>query len=729
MIVKWLTKQRNSLGGFSSTQDTCVALQALAEYAALSFVRDVNLTISLGYVDEGQSVEQVYHITNDNSKVLQTVEVPALSRNLFLRSTGEGCGLLQVDVNYNIPDPNRNPAFRLNVDLLEPLSDQFSRGKRDTNSIPGTRRQKARIVIRTCVRWLHAGSSNMAVVEVELVSGFTADLESLEQLLFNRHAKVKRYEVEGRKVILYFDEIPSQCMTCVSFIAQQDFLVRKLHAVPVKVYDYYEPHYEAISMYNVTGDIRRDQPCEEEHCNQVGGASTHREDVFSPNIAPPRLDLCNMVNGDCVFMADTIECSCERTCSYGGPPVCGSDGLRYDNYCHMEVAACQKDEIIKILPLENCNVPQPSEPSEVDTPTDGIPPVTEDSFPVEDSDEDSSDSSSESQFSISIFDKGPLDRIVPWLPTERMPTDPFEPQSSRPAPDGKSSVDSQFIQGSDKQETTQYDTGASFSSDPLVWFRSTSEPTVFPQSDGDVADQQRSDGKSEASTVTPMEKENVLGEESLRMELTTKAGVGQSGVGRTLESTTLRDEEQWRMPSTASFEVRTSSISPNLEKDEHYSEDGQSDVINSTNTAVNTTGNRMPMNPDSMEIKQSQHSLLKADNTVMSESGEGKTADAAYQLGTENVMDGALKGKDITTSSGQESSTQTTRTVPTHPSTVSDKRRDDDDRAEEEDEDSHELPQIPKWIGGRSVRLPDVVREGPPLPWNVRMASNEQKRR
>lgn len=32
-IIKWLIKQRNSLGGFSSTQDTIVGLQALTKFA------------------------------------------------------------------------------------------------------------------------------------------------------------------------------------------------------------------------------------------------------------------------------------------------------------------------------------------------------------------------------------------------------------------------------------------------------------------------------------------------------------------------------------------------------------------------------------------------------------------------------------------------------------------------------------------------------------------------
>ena len=35
-------------------------------------------------------------------------------------------------------------------------------------------------------RWLHAGSSNMAVLEVPLLSGFRVDVESLEQVRWHR---------------------------------------------------------------------------------------------------------------------------------------------------------------------------------------------------------------------------------------------------------------------------------------------------------------------------------------------------------------------------------------------------------------------------------------------------------------------------------------------------------------------------------------------------------------
>ena len=56
-------------------------------------------------------------------------------------------------------------------------------------------------------RWLHPGSSNMAVLEVSLPSGFVARSESIESLIGS--GLIKRSEVEGRVVLLYFDDVIS----------------------------------------------------------------------------------------------------------------------------------------------------------------------------------------------------------------------------------------------------------------------------------------------------------------------------------------------------------------------------------------------------------------------------------------------------------------------------------------------------------------------------------------
>ncbi|XP_072280974.1 alpha-2-macroglobulin-like [Pyxicephalus adspersus] len=46
-VVNWLSKQQNPYGGFSSTQDTVVALQALAKYAEITYSEKVDVTVTV----------------------------------------------------------------------------------------------------------------------------------------------------------------------------------------------------------------------------------------------------------------------------------------------------------------------------------------------------------------------------------------------------------------------------------------------------------------------------------------------------------------------------------------------------------------------------------------------------------------------------------------------------------------------------------------------------------
>lgn len=48
--------------------------------------------------------------------------------------------------------------------------------------LPGTFHSVPRSDLNRVSRWLHSGSSNMAVIEVPMISGFRADVESLERV-------------------------------------------------------------------------------------------------------------------------------------------------------------------------------------------------------------------------------------------------------------------------------------------------------------------------------------------------------------------------------------------------------------------------------------------------------------------------------------------------------------------------------------------------------------------
>lgn len=74
-IIKWLVSQRNSLGGFDSTQDTVVGLQALIKFAEkYSATGDGKMKIEFEAQDgEGKDVTKgTFSVDKENSLLLQT---------------------------------------------------------------------------------------------------------------------------------------------------------------------------------------------------------------------------------------------------------------------------------------------------------------------------------------------------------------------------------------------------------------------------------------------------------------------------------------------------------------------------------------------------------------------------------------------------------------------------------------------------------------------------------
>uniref|UniRef100_UPI00398F19C1 alpha-2-macroglobulin-P n=1 Tax=Pristiophorus japonicus TaxID=55135 RepID=UPI00398F19C1 len=90
-IVSWLIKQRNSYGGFASTQDTVVALHALSLYGGLTHVKDphssVSLTTEAGFHRE-------FHIDASNQLLLQTQPLEAIPGDYSAQISGTSCLLL-----------------------------------------------------------------------------------------------------------------------------------------------------------------------------------------------------------------------------------------------------------------------------------------------------------------------------------------------------------------------------------------------------------------------------------------------------------------------------------------------------------------------------------------------------------------------------------------------------------------------------------------------------------
>uniref|UniRef100_A0A670KHP4 Alpha-macroglobulin-like TED domain-containing protein n=1 Tax=Podarcis muralis TaxID=64176 RepID=A0A670KHP4_PODMU len=89
-IVLWLTKQQNPYGGFSSTQDTVVAIQALALFSQYTFTSQNSVRIH-----SNKPFERVFEVNNDNRLLLQRTSLPDVPGEYTVEVNGTGCVFTQ----------------------------------------------------------------------------------------------------------------------------------------------------------------------------------------------------------------------------------------------------------------------------------------------------------------------------------------------------------------------------------------------------------------------------------------------------------------------------------------------------------------------------------------------------------------------------------------------------------------------------------------------------------
>lgn len=74
-ILKWLVAQRNNYGGFSSTQDTIVGLQALIKFAEKSGYEAAEMDIKFETQGKGRTKSENLDVNKENGLLLQSFEV------------------------------------------------------------------------------------------------------------------------------------------------------------------------------------------------------------------------------------------------------------------------------------------------------------------------------------------------------------------------------------------------------------------------------------------------------------------------------------------------------------------------------------------------------------------------------------------------------------------------------------------------------------------------------
>ena len=225
--ARWLVSQRNAYGGFGSTQDTVVGLQALTRYAA-DARSDVDMSVTIKSGAWGKELK----VTPANADVLQVVELP-VGDNVSVEARGRGQVVGQAVRRFNLPEPQRKEAsaFQIKVDYG---TDKVE--VNDTINISAT-------VKFTPPERVEAG---MVVLDVAVPTGFAPVPESLTAM-HKQQPKLKRHDVAGRKVILYIDDMAPDEQLTFSFQARALYPV-KAQAVTSSVYSYYRPEWKGESL-------------------------------------------------------------------------------------------------------------------------------------------------------------------------------------------------------------------------------------------------------------------------------------------------------------------------------------------------------------------------------------------------------------------------------------------------------------------------------------------------
>ena len=223
--ARWLVSQRNAFGGFGSTQDTVVGLQALIEFAAQARF-DVDMVITLTSGAWSRQIE----VNAANSDVVQIIDVPIGEPLRIVASKGDGEAVVQVVNRFNMPEVETHQveAFQIDVDYS---ADAIEVDDRIEVSV------EARFTPPMPV------DAGMVVIDVAIPTGFAPVTETIEALV-EEHHKLKRYEIAGRKVILYVEDMQPNESISLEFEA---VALHPVRAQPVtsQVYSYYSPHWRA----------------------------------------------------------------------------------------------------------------------------------------------------------------------------------------------------------------------------------------------------------------------------------------------------------------------------------------------------------------------------------------------------------------------------------------------------------------------------------------------------
>ncbi|XP_005096670.2 alpha-2-macroglobulin [Aplysia californica] len=247
-IMKWLQAEQNSEGGFHSTQDTVMTLQAFSDFGMLSHRATPSSMVTVTDPATGKSIK--VDISGSRSVLLQTVELPANTTQVNVTLTGPTKAISVVKVVYYYHTyPGKRSAPK------EPLVSLWTQTSRVSPSVHR---------VKTCVKSSNKLTEDSMMVASLIMPSGERVLDDVTTLM-RKNPHAKRIEPEDTELHFYTDGPPGSGYCFEADLESEiDFEVQKPGSA--KFYSYYEPEIssEVPLVLNIS--------CRNDDCNGIDGA-------------------------------------------------------------------------------------------------------------------------------------------------------------------------------------------------------------------------------------------------------------------------------------------------------------------------------------------------------------------------------------------------------------------------------------------------------------------------
>uniref|UniRef100_A0A3Q3MGX7 Complement C4B (Chido/Rodgers blood group) n=1 Tax=Mastacembelus armatus TaxID=205130 RepID=A0A3Q3MGX7_9TELE len=272
----WLTSQENYSGGYKSSQDTIMALEALSEYE-LSRSSSPEVNVIADFTVRGKKEMAKLELENKKQRV-ETDLKKLVGNEIVVELTGKGQAKLKLIKAYHLLDAKDNcdklsisVAVEGKVQYTDTVQENYdyydydykemetrvsrsapewfdahTRNRRETDNISSDET----VTYRVCVSHsLNSSLTGMAIADITLLSGFEAKTQNLDLLKEPPEQYISHYETSHGRVLLYFNQLFAH-EECISFDATQTVPIGLLQPAPAVFYDYYEPSEKCTVFYS-----------------------------------------------------------------------------------------------------------------------------------------------------------------------------------------------------------------------------------------------------------------------------------------------------------------------------------------------------------------------------------------------------------------------------------------------------------------------------------------------